>query len=140
MRGMGSLQGLSKARSRGARPGHDTVILMNPAERFEALLASGKDGALLRFSLGMHYLKEGAAATAARHLRAAVAHDPGYSAAWKLLGKALSDCGESAEAIDAYRKGIDAAERKGDKQAAKEMAVFLRRLEKAGPGGSVPQP
>jgi predicted Zn-dependent protease len=113
---------------------------MNPAERFEALLASGKDGALLRFSLGMHYLKEGAAATAARHLRAAVAHDPGYSAAWKLLGKALSDCGESAAAIDAYRKGIDAAERKGDKQAAKEMAVFLRRLEKAGPGGSVPQP
>jgi predicted Zn-dependent protease len=140
MRGMGSLLELSKARSRGARPGHDTVIPVNPAERFEALLASGKDGALLRFSLGMHYLKEGAAAKAAEHLRAAVAHDPGYSAAWKLLGKALSDCAESVAAMDAYRKGIEAAERKGDKQAAKEMAVFLRRLEKGAAGGSGSQP
>ena len=32
---------------------HDTVIAMDPAARFEALLASGKDSALLRFSLGM---------------------------------------------------------------------------------------
>jgi predicted Zn-dependent protease len=140
MRGMGSLLGLSIARSRGARPGHDTVIPVNPAERFEALLASGKDGALLRFSLGMHYLKEGVAAKAAEHLRAAVAHDPDYSAAWKLLGKALADCGEADSAMDAYRKGIEAAGRKGDKQAAKEMAAFLRRLEKAASGGSAPQP
>jgi uncharacterized protein HemY len=107
------------------------VIPVNPAERFEALLASGKDGALLRFSLGMHYLKEGAHAKAAEHLRAAVAQDPGYSAAWKLLGKALADSGEPAAAMDAYRKGIEAAGRKGDKQAAKEMAVFLRRLERS---------
>ena len=118
------------ARSRGARPGHDTVIPVNAADRFEALLASGKDSALLRFSLGMHYLKEGDAARAALHLRSAVAQDPGYSAAWKLLGKALADCGEQSEAIAAYRSGIEAAERKGDKQAAKEMAVFLRRLER----------
>ena len=106
------------------------MIPVNPAERFEALLASGKDGALLRFSLGMHYLKEGAAAKAAEHLRAAVAHDPGYSAAWKLLGKSLADCADPAAAMEAYRKGIEAAGRKGDKQAAKEMAVFLRRLER----------
>jgi Tfp pilus assembly protein PilF len=111
------------------------VIPVNPAERFEALLASGKDGALLRFSLGMHYLKEGVAAKAAEHLRAAVTQDPGYSAAWKLLGKALENCAEQSAAMDAYRKGIEAATRKGDKQAAKEMAVFLRRLEKAVPGG-----
>lgn len=121
---------MSNARSRGARRGHDTVIPVNPAERFEALLASGKDGALLRFSLGMHYLKEGGFAKAAEHLRAAVAQDPGYSAAWKLLGKALENCAEPSAAMDAYRKGVEAAERKGDKQAAKEMAVFLRRLER----------
>ena len=34
------------------------------------------------------------------------------------------------EALDAYRKGIEAAEKKGDKQAGKEMAVYARRLEK----------
>ena len=96
------------------------------------MLAQGKDNALLRFTLGSHYLKEGDAEAAAAHLRAAVAHDAGYSAAWKLLGNALAALGRSADAIAAYRTGIAAAEKHGDKQAAKEMAVFLRRLEKEG--------
>jgi hypothetical protein len=30
-----------------------------------------------------------------------------------------------------FRKRIEVAEKKGDKQAAREMAVFARRLEKA---------
>ena len=102
----------------------------DPLARFEALLASGKDGALLRFGLGLQYLKAGEASRAAEHLRAAVRFDPGYSAAWKLLGKALAECASTDEAIDAYRQGIAAAEKKGDKQAAKEMTVFLRRLER----------
>ncbi len=103
---------------------------MRPVERFEAMLAQGKDNALLRFGLGSEYLKEGEAARAAEHLRAAVRHDPGYSAAWKLLGKALAQSGRLEEAIAAYESGIEAAGRKGDKQAANEMTVFLRRLQK----------
>ena len=98
--------------------------------RFEALLAAGKDGPLLRFSLGMQHLRAGNAQDAAEHLRCAVTQDPAYSAAWKLLGKALAESGRPDEAIHAYRRGIAAAEARGDKQAAKEMAVFLRRLEK----------
>ena len=104
---------------------------MNPVERFEALLAAGKDSPLLRFSLGMQYLKMGQPAVAAGHLRSAVAQDPAYSAAWKLLGKALEKA-EPAAAAEAWRQGIAAAQAKGDKQAAREMAVFLRRLERAG--------
>jgi predicted Zn-dependent protease len=103
---------------------------MNAVERFEALLAAGKDNALLRFSLGMEYLKAGDAPRAADHLRAAIAHDAGYSAAWKLLGKALTESGDREGAMAAYTSGIAAAERRGDKQAAKEMAVFLRRLQR----------
>ena len=103
---------------------------MDPAERFEALLASGKDGALLRFGLGMQYLNAGDAARAVPHLRRAVEQDPAYSAAWKLLGRALAQTGANDEAMVAYRSGIAAAEKRGDKQAAKEMTVFLRRLEK----------
>jgi len=114
---------------------HDTVIAMDPAQRFEALLAAGKDSALLRFSLGMHYLAAGEPARAAGHLRRAVEQDADYSAAWKLLGKALADSGDPAGAIAAYRDGISAAERRGDKQAGKEMAVFLKRLEKAAGAG-----
>jgi len=103
---------------------------MDSAERFEQLLAAGKDNALLRFGLGAHYLKSGDAPRAAEHLRAAVTQDPAYSAAWKLLGKALAQSGEREAAIAAYRDGIAAAGRRGDKQAAKEMEVFLRRLER----------
>lgn len=106
---------------------------MDPSARFEALLAAGKDSALLRFGLGSHYLKAGDAMRAAGHLRAAVAQDPAYSAAWKLLGKALAAAGDASGAAEAYRSGIAAAEKRGDKQAAREMAVFLRRLEKPAP-------
>jgi Tfp pilus assembly protein PilF len=92
------------------------------------MLASGKDGALLRFGLGNEYLKAGDAQNATEHLRRSVALDPGYSAAWKLLGKALLAADRRDEALSAWREGIAAAERKGDKQAMKEMQVFVRRL------------
>jgi cytochrome c-type biogenesis protein CcmH/NrfG len=74
---------------------------------------------------------------AAEQLREAVTRDPEYSAAWKLLGKALTDANRPGEALEAYRSGIAVAERRGDKQAAKEMSVFARRLEKTlGDGGA----
>jgi Tfp pilus assembly protein PilF len=95
------------------------------------MLAAGRDNALLRFSLGSEYLKAGDPAQAAAHLRVAVQQDPAYSAAWKLLGRALDENGQTQDALAAYREGISVAEGRGDKQAAKEMTVFARRLEKA---------
>jgi predicted Zn-dependent protease len=96
----------------------------------ERLLAAGKDGALLRFGLGNEYLKVGDAEAAATHLQRAVELDPAYSAAWKMLGKALASAHRDDEALAAWREGIAAAERKGDKQAMREMQVFARRLAK----------
>jgi Tfp pilus assembly protein PilF len=104
---------------------------MGIIDNFEAMLARGQDSALLRFSLGSEYLKVEQNAQAAQHLREAVLLDPAYSAAWKLLGKALAAIGEHAEAIHAFDQGIAAAEAKGDVQAAKEMRVFRKRSEKA---------
>jgi len=97
---------------------------------FERMLATGRDGALLRFSLGNEYLKAGDAARAAQHLERAVALDPKYTAAWKLYGKALAAAGRPADALAAYRAGIAVARDHGDRQAEKEMQVFARRLEK----------
>jgi Tfp pilus assembly protein PilF len=97
---------------------------------FERMLAAGRDGGLLRYSLGLEYLKSGDSARAALHLRQAVTLDPDYTAAWKALGRALTDRGEMADALAAYRTGIEVARRKGDKQAGKEMEVFARRIEK----------
>lgn len=96
----------------------------------EKMLAAGKDGALLRFGLGNAYLGAGDPAAAAAHLQQAVAMNPNYSAAWKLLGKALSAAGDHAGALAAYRSGVAAAQQMGDKQTLREMGVFIRRLEK----------
>ncbi|HEV2041084.1 MAG TPA: bacterial transcriptional activator domain-containing protein [Casimicrobiaceae bacterium] len=98
--------------------------------QLQKLLDGGKDNALLRFGLGFEYLRAGDAGAAIAHLRQAVAFDPTYSAAWKMLGKALAETGRDQEALKAYRDGIAAAEKKGDKQAMKEMQVFARRLAK----------
>ena len=96
----------------------------------QKLIGTPRDGALLRFSLGSEYLKSGDAHSAQLQLSEAVARDPAYSAAWKLLGKALAESGRAQAALDAYRQGIAVAGEKGDKQAAAEMAVFARRIEK----------
>ena len=68
-------------------------------------------------------------------IRVAVDRDPKYSAAWKALGKALAASGDHPAAIAAYEAGIAVANQRGDIQAAKEMGVFLKRLQKAA-GGS----
>ena len=91
-----------------------------------------RDGSLLRFALGSALLEAGHNAEAIEALRAAVGFDPGYSAAWKLLGKAHLGMDDRAAAAAAWRQGIDAAVARGDKQAQKEMQVFVRRLERDG--------
>ena len=99
-------------------------------ESLEKLLGTPRDGALLRYSIGMEYLKISNAPKAIQFLREAVQRDAGYSAAWRALGKALEAGGQEVEALEAYRSGIAAAQKKGDKQAEKEMTVFARRIEK----------
>src|SRR5437867_2041150 len=98
---------------------------MGAVENLEAMLARGQDNALIRYSLGNEYLKLGQPDKAAEHFQKAITHDPKYSAAWKLLGKALADANRKGEAIKAYEEGIKIAETRGDVQAAKEMTVFL---------------
>lgn len=103
---------------------------MSNIETFESMLKKGNDNPLLRYSLGNEYLKEGSHLKAIEHLSKAVAQKEDYSAAWKLYGKALAENKQTEEAIRIYSKGIQIAETNGDKQAVKEMQVFLKRLSK----------
>jgi len=104
---------------------------MSVLDNLLKMLDKGQDNVLLRFGLGNEYLKAGDFAAAQQHLRAALAHDPAYSAAWKSLGKALAAAGKHQAAIEAFDQGIAVAEDKGDIQAAKEMRVFRKRSHKA---------
>ena len=85
---------------------------------------------MLRFSLGNEYFKLKEVWVAIFHLKRALEMDPEYSAAWKLLAMALAESGILNEALATYRQGIAVAQKRGDQQAAKEMTVFARRLEK----------
>lgn len=106
---------------------------MDVIKNLEAMLARGLEGAPLRFGLGDAYLKQGHFQHAVEHLRQAVTLDAKYSAAWKLLGRALTDAGRAEEARQAYAQGISVAQERGDMQAVKEMQVFLKRLEREVP-------
>lgn len=99
-------------------------------ESLEKMLAKGVDNSLLRFGLGKGYLDLGEYAKAAEHFQRCVELDPKYSAAWKLLGKAHHGLGDAAAARLAWEQGIEAAQDHGDKQAEKEMNIFLKKLDK----------
>ncbi|MDQ2069678.1 tetratricopeptide repeat protein [Natronospira bacteriovora] len=99
-------------------------------DRLLTMLEKGQDNAMLRFSLGQEYARRDRHEEAARHFAEAVRQQPDYSAAWKGYGKALANQGALVESAEVYRRGIAVAEEKGDKQAAREMQVFLKRIEK----------
>lgn len=99
-------------------------------QRMQQMLESGQDNAMLRFSLGKAHFDAREFDIACAHLQKAVEHDAGYSAAWKWLGCALRETGNIRRAREVFEQGIAVARKKGDKQAEKEMQVFLRRIEK----------
>jgi predicted Zn-dependent protease len=93
------------------------------------LIDGPRDNALLRHSIGLLHVEAGRPADAVPYFRAALSRDPRFSAAWKMLGKTLAELGDHGGAREAYERGIAVAEERGDVQAAREMKVFLRRLE-----------
>jgi Tfp pilus assembly protein PilF len=105
-------------------------------ETLEAMLASGRDSADLRFALANAYLKKGEALRAIEHAGFAVQLKPDYSAAWRLLGQAQIAAGRNDDAASSFERGIQVAEQVGDRQVGKEMQVFLRRLRQQDSGES----
>ncbi|WP_440996765.1 tetratricopeptide repeat protein [Arhodomonas sp. SL1] len=99
----------------------------------ESMIEQGRDSAMLRLTLGNAYAKSGDTAVALEHLRAAVTMDPGYSAAWRALGRLQERAGEGDQARESYRHGLEAARERGDIQVVRELEVRLRRL--GDPGG-----
>lgn len=96
----------------------------------ERMLERDSDNPMLHYTIGALFLREGAPEQAVDHLQKAVALNPAHSASWKLYGKVLTKLGQLQQATEAYKKGIAVAESLGDIQAAKEMKVFAKRLQK----------
>jgi predicted Zn-dependent protease len=98
--------------------------------RFEAMLESGQDSAMLRLALANALVGDGRMEDAILHLERALELDAGYSAAWKLLAKNLLAVGERERVLEVCAKGIQVASDKGDLQAVKEMEVYAKRARR----------
>ena len=101
--------------------------------QFQALLALEPDDTVLRFGLGELYIEAGDFAHAAEQFAEIVRLDPQYSAAYRYLGQAYTALHRVQEAAEVFQRGIAVAEARGDLQTAKEMQVFLRRLQRQAP-------
>jgi len=82
------------------------------------------------YGLGRALLELGRPGEAADAFRRALAAKPNYTAAQRDLGQSLLAQGDPTAAAEAFRIGIALAERTGDLQTGREMAVFLRRAER----------
>jgi predicted negative regulator of RcsB-dependent stress response len=93
------------------------------------LIGTPRDNAMLRLTVARLLAAAGRLPEAEEHLEAAVGMDGNYTAAWKELGRVLLQQADSEGAAAAWRKGLEIARLQGDKQAEREMSVFLKRLD-----------
>lgn len=100
------------------------------SDAFRKLLERSPDNPMILCSLGIELFKEGNYAEARDHLSRAVANKPDYSVAYRTLGRAHFELGETVEARKVFQEGRAVAENNGDLQTVKEIDVFVRRLDK----------
>lgn len=108
--------------------------------RLQAMLDAGQDNLLLRFSLGKAMFEQARFEAAITHLTQALAFDAQFSNAWKLLGRARLALNDPDGARQALEAGLLAAQTRGDAQVAKEIGVFLKRLDKMAVAGATVSP
>jgi predicted Zn-dependent protease len=102
------------------------------AEMFRKLLERDPYNPMILFSLGNELFKEGEYPEARDYMRRAIENKPDYSVAYRMLGRALFELREDAEARRVFAEGRQVAENNGDLQTVKEIDVFVRRLERRG--------
>ena len=105
-------------------------------DNLEKMLVEGRDDAMLRFGLGSAYFNEKNFTQAIPHLEVCIKHDAKFSAAYKLLGKALFKVGKNEESRSVFEAGLPIAIDKGDKQTEREILAFLKKLDSKSPNTS----
>lgn len=100
----------------------------------ERMIAGGRDSAMLRLALARLLADQERTDEAIAHLEVALEFDAGYTAAWKELGRAHARGGDAPAAERAWRQGMAVARAHGDRQAEREMGVYLKRLQRSGAG------
>ena len=100
------------------------------SEMFRKLLERDPENPMVLYSLGNELFKERRYSEARGYLSRAVENKQDYSVAYRMLGRALYELGEDAEARRVFERGREVAASNGDLQTVKEIDVFVRRLER----------
>lgn len=94
----------------------------------ERMVGNRPDDPRLRFGLALEYLNAGRLDDGIRELRRYLGQADDEGNGWGRLGSALLKQGEVDEAIEAYRTGIEAAERHGHPTMADEFRELLEDM------------
>jgi tetratricopeptide (TPR) repeat protein len=95
---------------------------------FKEVLEIDPEDPIATMGIGASYMQLDRYEDAIPHLETAVRVKKDYSAAYLNLGKCHEFLGQTAQASEAYRAGIEAASRKGDLMPLREMERRLRAL------------
>jgi tetratricopeptide (TPR) repeat protein len=97
-------------------------------DMLKSMVAQNPNDSFLRYGLAMEYRNGGELEAATAEFRALMAGAPDYVAAYYQAGQTLERMGRLEEAREAYKKGMEAAARKGDSHARGELAGALELL------------
>ena len=97
-------------------------------QQIEEMLAEDPSDPFLRYGLAMENISAGDDLSAVNCLQELIAVAPDYVPAYQQLGQTLLRQGRTDEARQAWRRGVEAAQKTGNLHARDEMQGFLDSL------------
>jgi tetratricopeptide (TPR) repeat protein len=98
-------------------------------EKLKLMLEKSPGDTFLLYALALEHRKSGDTKSALEFLDKVIQHDWGYCYAYHQKGLTMESMGDLEGARKAYREGIDAASRKGDRHAGEEITAALAMIE-----------
>jgi tetratricopeptide (TPR) repeat protein len=97
--------------------------------KLQQLLEKSPGDTFLLYAIAMEHKKAGDSGAALEYFDRVILHDWGYCYAYHQKGLLLESLGKVEEAREAYKRGIEAAGKKGDLHAQEEIAAALSMIE-----------
>jgi Tfp pilus assembly protein PilF len=102
---------------------------MDRITQIQGLLKEEPEDNFLQHALALEYIKIGNDADAKRLFERILDREPGYVGSYYHLGKLLERMGETQQAIQIYKKGMEIAKSASDTHAFNELQAACEDLE-----------
>lgn len=102
---------------------------MDRIEQLRSFLARNPDDLFSRHALAMEFVKRGDDDSARQMLESVLESDPSYIGSYYHLGKLLERAGKEEAAMEVYRKGMEMAQKGGDRHAYGELNTALSLID-----------